>query len=76
MKIEVTGHIDSRGSAEDNRDLSEQRARSIVAFLVRREVAEQRITAVGYGDTHPVAPNDTDANRAKNRRIEFRILAQ
>jgi len=76
VKIEVTGHIDSRGSAEDNRDLSEQRARSIVAFLVRREVAEQRITAVGYGDTHPVAPNDTDANRAKNRRIEFRILAQ
>jgi outer membrane protein OmpA-like peptidoglycan-associated protein len=42
---------------------------------VRRGVAATRITAVGQGGTHPVAPNDTEANRAKNRRIEFRILA-
>ena len=76
VKIEVTGHTDSRGSAQDNRELSEHRARSVVAFLVQRGVAAARITASGLGDTHPVAPNDTDANRAKNRRIEFRILAQ
>jgi OOP family OmpA-OmpF porin len=76
VKIEVTGHTDSRGSAQDNRDLSEQRARSVVAFLVQRGVAAARITAAGFGDTRPVAPNDTEANRAKNRRIEFRILAQ
>ena len=74
VKIEVTGHTDSRGSADANRELSEQRARSVVAFLVQRGVAAPRITAAGYGDTHPVAPNDTEANRAKNRRIEFRIL--
>jgi OOP family OmpA-OmpF porin len=75
VRIEVTGHTDSIGSAEANRQLSEQRARSVVAFLVRRGVAATRITAVGQGGTHPVAPNDTEANRAKNRRIEFRILA-
>ena len=76
VKIEVTGHTDSRGSPEANRELSEHRARSVVAFLVQRGVAATRITAAGFGDTHPVAPNDTEANRTKNRRIEFRILAQ
>lgn len=76
VKIEVTGHTDSIGSSQANRELSEHRARSVVAFLVQRGVAATRITAAGFGDTHPVAPNDTEANRAKNRRIEFRILAQ
>jgi outer membrane protein OmpA-like peptidoglycan-associated protein len=75
VKIEVTGHTDSRGSAAANRLLSEQRARAVVAFLVERGVAAQRITAAGYGDSRPVAPNDTEVNRAKNRRIEFRIVA-
>ena len=76
VKIEVTGHTDSVGSAQANRELSEQRARAVVAFLVQHGVAAARVTAAGYGDTRPVAPNDTEANRAKNRRIEFRILAQ
>jgi outer membrane protein OmpA-like peptidoglycan-associated protein len=75
VRIEVTGHTDSRGSAAANRQLSEQRARSVVAFLVQHGVAAERITAAGFGDTRPVAPNDTEANRAKNRRIEFRIIA-
>jgi OmpA-OmpF porin, OOP family len=76
VKVEVTGHTDSRGSPEANRELSGQRARSVVAFLVQHSVSASRITATGFGDTRPVAPNDTEANRAKNRRIEFRILAQ
>jgi OmpA-OmpF porin, OOP family len=76
VKIEVTGHTDSRGNARDNRELSAERAQSVVAFLVQRGVAAARITSAGFGDTRPVAPNDTEANRAKNRRIEFRILAQ
>jgi len=75
VRIEVTGHTDSRGSAAANRQLSEQRARSVVAFLVQHGVAAERITAAGYGDTRPVAPNDSETNRAKNRRIEFRIIA-
>jgi OmpA-OmpF porin, OOP family len=75
VKIEVTGHTDSRGGAEANRLLSEQRAHAVVTFLVQHGVAAERITAAGYGDARPVAPNDTEANRAKNRRIEFRIIA-
>jgi OmpA-OmpF porin, OOP family len=74
VRIEVTGHTDSRGSAEANRQLSEQRAHSIVQFLVQHGVAAARITSAGYGGTRPVAPNDTEEHRAKNRRIEFRIL--
>jgi OmpA-OmpF porin, OOP family len=75
VKIEVTGHTDSQGNREANRQLSEQRARSVVTFLVQHGVASARIAAAGYGGTRPVAPNDTEANRAKNRRIEFRITS-
>jgi OOP family OmpA-OmpF porin len=76
VKIQVTGHTDSVGVKEANRQLSEQRARSVVAFLAQRGVAAARVDAVGYGDTRPIAPNDSEANRAKNRRIEFRVVAQ
>jgi hypothetical protein len=65
VKIEVTGHTDSRGSADANRELSEQRTRSVVAFLLQRGVAAARITAAGCGDTRPVAANDTEANRGR-----------
>jgi OmpA-OmpF porin, OOP family len=73
VKIEVTGHTDSIGDKAANQKLSEQRAHAVRNFLVQRGVAASRIAASGYGDTHPVAPNDTDANRAKNRRIEFHV---
>jgi OmpA-OmpF porin, OOP family len=74
-KIEVTGHTDSNGDQETNKKLSEQRAHAVKSFLVQRGIAAARVEALGYGDTHPIAPNDTDVNRAKNRRIEFRVLA-
>jgi OmpA-OmpF porin, OOP family len=74
VRIEVTGHTDSRGNRAANRRLSEERARAIVDFLVQHGVAAARITSAGYGDTRPVAPDDTETNRAKNRRIEFRIV--
>jgi OOP family OmpA-OmpF porin len=76
VKVEVTGHTDSVGNAEANQRLSEQRAHSIVAFLAQHGVVATRIAAAGFGDTHPVAPNDSEANRAKNRRIEFRVVTQ
>jgi OOP family OmpA-OmpF porin len=76
VKIQVTGHTDSVGKPEANRQLSEQRARSVLAYLGQHGVAPARITAAGFGDTRPVASNDTEANRAKNRRIEFSVLAQ
>ena len=75
VKIEVTGHTNSVGGRDANRQLSEQRARSVVSFLSQRGVAAARVQAAGYGDTRPIVPNDSEANRAKNRRIEFKVLA-
>jgi OmpA-OmpF porin, OOP family len=73
-RIEVTGHTDSVGGKEANRLLSEQRARTVLGFLAQHGVATARVEA-GYGDTRPIAPNDSDASRAKNRRIEFKVVA-
>jgi len=74
VKIEVTGHTDSIGGKENNRQLSEQRARAVLGFLSQRGVAPTRVEAAGYGDSRPIVPNDSEANRAKNRRIQFRVL--
>jgi outer membrane protein OmpA-like peptidoglycan-associated protein len=74
VKIQVGGHTDSNGGREANQQLSEQRARAVVHFLSHHGVASARIEAAGYGDTRPIAPNDTEVNRAKNRRIEFQVL--
>jgi OOP family OmpA-OmpF porin len=75
-RIEVTGHTDSIGSRDANRQLSESRAKSVVGYLAQRGVPAARVEAAGFGDTRPIAPNDTEANRAKNRRIEFRVKAR
>ena len=74
--IEIEGHTDSEGIPERNQPLSERRAQSVVDFLVERGVDASRIKAVGYGDTRPIAPNDTAENRAKNRRIAFTVKSQ
>ncbi|MEA2933883.1 MAG: OmpA-OmpF porin, family [Variibacter sp.] len=75
-RFQVTGHTDSVGSKESNRSLSEQRAKAVVNYLARRGVEANRIESVGYGDAKPVASNDSEANRAKNRRIEFSLKAK
>jgi outer membrane protein OmpA-like peptidoglycan-associated protein len=76
VRVQVSGHTDSVGGKEANRQLSEQRARTIVNFLTQHGVAGSRVEFSGYGDTRPVASNDNEAGRAKNRRIEFKVLAQ
>lgn len=73
VKLEVGGHTDSMGTVEYNKTLSEQRAKSVVDYLVGKGVAASRLTAVGYGKQHPVATNDTEEGRAQNRRIEFKV---
>ena len=72
--VEVQGHTDETGTVEFNRRLSEERARSVVAWLVAHGVAEERLVAKGYGKAQPIADNSTEEGRAKNRRVVFRIL--
>lgn len=70
-RIEIEGHTDSSGSDEHNFDLSKRRAFAVSNYLISRGVSEARITIVGYGDTMPLVPNDSETNRELNRRIEI-----
>lgn len=74
--VRVEGHTDSVGSSEYNMDLSIRRANAIKNLLVQRGIAETRIEAVGYGKTLPLANNDTEAGRQRNRRVEIKIAPQ
>lgn len=71
--IMVVGHTDSRGDAGYNQRLSEQRARAVADYLISRGVEPYRISYIGYGETIPVASNDTEAGRQQNRRVELDI---
>jgi outer membrane protein OmpA-like peptidoglycan-associated protein len=71
--ILVEGHTDSVGSDEYNMNLSQRRAVAVKTLLVVRGVAENRIEIIGYGKTMPVATNNTEAGRQKNRRVEIKI---
>lgn len=72
LKLVVTGHTDNQGSADYNQRLSQQRAEAIVASLVNGySIAANRLVAQGMGATTPIADNDSDSGRAKNRRVEL-----
>ena len=71
LKFSVEGHTDSTGNPASNQTLSEQRSQAIVAKLVELGIAQDRLTAVGKGQNSPIADNNTDEGRAKNRRVEF-----
>ncbi len=71
VKAEVQGHTDNQGNAAANLALSTARAKAVVAYLVGKGIAADRLTARGYGQTKPVASNATPAGRAKNRRVVF-----
>ncbi len=73
-RVEVEGHTDSEGTDERNQNLSERRARAVVDSLVKAGVAEDRLSAVGFGAGRPAVSNDTKAGMAKNRRIEFKVF--
>ncbi len=70
-KGEIGGHTDSSGEPKSNMSLSEERAISVVAYLVKKGIPKGVLTAKGYGDTKPVADNNTDAGKQRNRRVEF-----
>lgn len=73
-QLDVTGHTDSRGTKEYNQGLSERRAASVKAYLVKKGVDGSRITTKGYGFEQPVADNKTAEGRAQNRRVEIRSV--
>lgn len=74
MQIEIAGHTDSRGSRALNQKLSQNRAASVLEYLVSQGVARDRLTAKGYGLSQPIADNATEEGRAQNRRVELHIL--
>ncbi len=71
----IEGHTDATGTDEHNMELSERRAQSVAASLRESNIASNRLKTAAYGEAQPKFPNDTETNRAKNRRVEFAIYA-
>ena len=76
LYVEIVGHADSKGSAEDNMLLSEQRANTVRDYLVSKGLDASIVETKGMGDTSPIADNDTTEGRAKNRRVEILVLGR
>lgn len=74
IPLEIAGHTDSQGREEMNRALSQSRANAVLLELQRRRILTSEFVAKGYGETRPIAPNDSEEGREKNRRIEFLLL--
>lgn len=74
LQIEVQAHTDYKGSEKVNMKLSEQRAQSVKTYLVSQGVDEAQLVAKGYGESQPIADNKTEEGRAKNRRVELKII--
>jgi len=72
--IEAAGHTDSTGSESYNQRLSEQRAQSVARYLGSQGVTQQRLIVRGYGESYPIASNDTEAGRQQNRRVELTLV--
>jgi outer membrane protein OmpA-like peptidoglycan-associated protein len=75
MKIEIGGHTDNTGDKARNKALSQSRAKAVKDYLVSKGVDATRLSAIGYGDTKPLADNKTEDGRAKNRRTVFKVLS-
>lgn len=76
LKVEIQGHTDSSGNPQSNLELSKRRAGSVVEYLVNNGIAVNRLTSQGFGDTQPIASNDTAEGKQLNRRTTIKILAK
>lgn len=76
-KLSIEGHASAEGDAAKNKTLSQDRAKSVMEYLVKKEgIDAARLTSKGWGSEKPIAPNDTEENREKNRRVEFLVTEQ
>lgn len=73
ITIELSAHTDDVGNDDSNLKLSDKRAKSVMDYMVSKGIKAERLAAKGYGETQPLVPNDSDENRAKNRRVQFKI---
>jgi OmpA-OmpF porin, OOP family len=73
-KVQIEGHTDAKASHKHNQKLSLDRVASVKAYLVEKGVDAKRLTTKGFGETKPIASNKTEEGRAKNRRVDFRII--
>lgn len=73
LVVEIAGHTDSSGDAVRNLRLSKERATAVYEYLISKNVPAERLRPIGYGETSPIADNETDQGRAANRRIEFKL---
>ena len=76
LYISIIGHTDNVGDKTALKTLSEDRAMSIKQVLIEKGVPDYRVNTIGYGDTRPIAPNDTEENKSKNRRVEIKVISQ
>ncbi len=76
LKLGIYGHTDNQGAAAYNKALSDRRAAAVVKYIADKGISKDRMESAGYGMEQPVADNNTDEGRAKNRRVEFKILRQ
>jgi outer membrane protein OmpA-like peptidoglycan-associated protein len=76
LKVQINGYTDNVGKPVDNLKLSENRAKSVVDYLISKGIDIKRLSFKGFGETKPIADNATEAGRAKNRRTEFVIIGQ
>ena len=74
VKVQIVGHTDNVGGEKSNQILSENRAKSVMQALIERGVSPERLSAKGMGLSQPIAPNDTEEGREKNRRVEFVVI--
>jgi len=75
-KVSIEGHTDNQGSDSYNQKLSDQRAKSVLDYLVGKGIDEKRLTSKGFGESKPIASNDTEEGKEQNRRVEFIITEQ
>ena len=75
LKIEISSHTDSKGANDYNFKLSDNRAKSVVDYLISKGISSARLVYKGYGEEKPISTNDTDEGRQLNRRTEFKILS-